>query len=440
MSLALLLLSSCLHYRIRAMSDAHLTRQWEDGGRDVEIDGHGALLRRQLAGLSALTVGGASEDNPDQKEGLGLIALLVNSSDPVEMYHLEMDLVPSLVRFLKFRTPVSILFSGPYDPAEDATIKLRLNPKISLSLVDVTLRVEQFAKDHIANTASRRRNWKLSEFWAMHVHLLPELQHYRYVWHLAPGSSLMADVTTNLYEVMQQHHAAVGYRLLKTSKPEACSGIQSTVRKFFEANKQWAPKTLQKRAFLEMYEEAKCPLWSNDFEIVDLDYLRGNEAYSAYVSYLANEGGFAKHGWGEHIVQTVFVGTQENPERMLCMTPWVYDFRGKSNMSCGDGMVLANLFENSAKEYLEKPAKKKKEAPVEALQIEEVPHHSKDMPQEIKEVIRAESTAKKEDPNGMVTFSTTRIVVAVILCSLALMFAARKFDWSLPTSKGDITS
>jgi len=112
-------------------------------------------LRRQLAGLSALTVDGASEDNPDQKEGLGLIALLVNSSDPVEMYHLEIDLVPSLVRFLQFRTPVSILFSGPYDPAEDATIKLRLNPKISLSLVDVTLRVEQFAKDQIASMRRR---------------------------------------------------------------------------------------------------------------------------------------------------------------------------------------------------------------------------------------------------------------------------------------------
>jgi hypothetical protein len=344
----------------------------------IEIDGAGASLRREpgigrfaeghatnrgTARISALDL--SSDTAMEKPEPLGTIALLVNSSDPAEMAALEDNLVPSLLRFLKFRTPAMVFYSGPQAPVQSATIQLRLNPLMSLSLVDVTTRVEQFAKKHVVkHVVPNRARWKLAEFWAMHMHLLPELQKFRYMWHLSPRSVLLSDVTANLYEVMHQKKARVGYRMLKHSKPDSCAGLPAAAGQFFENNAVWAPSTIPTRAFLEMYQEAKCPLWSSDFEIMDLDYFRNSEAYGPYVRYLADRGGFAKYGWGEHVVQTLFLGTQAGPERLLCMTPWVPIFKGRSTIDCDDGMGLHNLFQDSVRQYLEEP--------VEVLQVKDL--------------------------------------------------------------------
>jgi hypothetical protein len=256
-----------------------------------------------------------------------------------------------------------VLYYGAADRATSATINLRLNPMISkLSLVDVTLRVDEFASHHRHSAhkqagihAIPRAKWKLGEFWAMHIHLLPELQKFRYLWRLAPRSVLLGDITTNLYEVMQAKEIAIGYRLLKHSKPESCQGLPKATQKFYESNTQWAPESIATRYFLDMYQEAKCPLWSPDFLIVDIDYLRSKSGYKPYLQYIVDQGGFSQRGWGEHVVQTLFMGTQEGPERTLCMTPWVPSFAGQSKTECGDEMSLNSFFQKGVKEYLSQP-------------------------------------------------------------------------------------
>lgn len=71
-----------------------------------------------------------------------------------------------------------------------------------------------------------------------------------------------------------------------------------------------------------------------------------------------------KHGWNEQSVQTLFFGTQEDPERMLCMTPWVPGYKGDSALSCGSTLSLNKYFQNLMKDHFEHAG--------EVLQVKEV--------------------------------------------------------------------
>jgi hypothetical protein len=287
---------------------------------------------------------------------LGTIVLMVDADDEAEMKDLEEQLVPSLVSSVKFRTPVTVLYSGSHQAAEDSTIKLHLNPHLKpLMLVDVTERVEQFAKDHVKYAAKKQgKSWKMNEFWLLHAHMLPELQYFHYAWKLSPKANLVSDVKTDLYQVMQQQKAALGYRLLRSdhenAQPASCSSLQSAAQKFFRARAEYTPRTVTGQSFLDMYEQAKCPLWSSDFQMVNLDYLRNNEAYADYVSFLAETGGFAQHQWGPNAAQAIFMATQAEPEKLLCMSPWVLNYRGETELSCNPNLGLMSFFHQTIKD------------------------------------------------------------------------------------------
>lgn len=307
-----------------------------------------------LATLQKVRGEGEPEEVP-----LGTLVLLLDSEDQAAMQDVEENLVPSILANLKFRTPVTVLFSGPRGPAEDATFKLQLNPSImDLSLVDVSLRVDQFAQQDARKHMKKQgrsliqegKTWKMNEFWAMHVHLLPELQKFHYAWLLTPKSKLTDGITTDLFKVMRQQKAALGYRLLRNERQEACAGLQNAAHEFYQVNDEYSPRDVNARAFLETYEEAECPLWTPDFQILDLDYLRENEGYADYIKYIADIGGFAKYGWGVPNVQAVFLATQEAPQRMLCMTPWVPGYEGDSNLGCNEGTNLITFLQGNLKD------------------------------------------------------------------------------------------
>jgi len=364
--------------------------------QSLEIDGGSGMMRRSVPPPHLTATPANFEDSErsasnglletfislgaEEKEPLGTMLLLVDSDDKGEMQNLEEILVPSLLSSLKFRTPVTVLFSGAKDPVEDATIKLNLNPSITLSLVDVTVRVDQFAHQHAPKHPARGQKAfgkirKMNEFAAMHVHLLPELQHFHYALRLSPKSSFMGDVTTDLYEIMRKQKAILGYRLLRQDGLQACAGLPDAAKSFYKENAEYEPQTLGAKAFLQMYEQAECPMWTPDFQLVDLDYLRNNDAYGRYVKYIANKGGFAEHGWGVHSVQTLFLATHEEPERLLCMTPWVPNYHGESKTSCGFGLGLINFFQSSVKTNLDRAEK-------EMLQLKDVSPHSAQPPVE----------------------------------------------------------
>jgi hypothetical protein len=322
-----------------------------------------ALATARKSGLLATLHSHGEQEKP---QPLGTMVLLVDSDDEAEMKELEETLVPSLILSLKFRTPITILYSGSREPVEDAAIKLKLNPSVTLSLVDVSSRVEQFAQENIRKRSFWQRqgkHWKLDEFWAMHVHLLPELQKFHYAWRLSPKSQLTGDVSTDLFEVMRQQKAVFGYRLLRKDRQEACAGLQAAAQDFYQENANLAPQSVGARAFLEMYEQAQCPLWTPDFQIVNLDYLRQSEGYADWTKYLAEKGGFSHHGWGVPNVQALFLVTQDEPEKMLCMTPWVPGYNGESELGCSQGLGLISFFQGTMKDRL---------SHVEALQINEV--------------------------------------------------------------------
>jgi len=365
----------------RASGGESSLKPQEDGQHRVEIDSSSAIMRRSIpsphhsdAATSYAEYAGAQDSS-----ALGTMILLVNSEDKAEIKDLEETFVPSMLHFLQTRTPITVLYSGPRRPVDDATFKLSLNPNVALSLVDVTLRVQQFAQEHATKHAQRTqpgKNWKLSEFWTMHVHLLPELQRFHYIWRLSPKSTFTSPVTSNLFQVMHDNHAVFGYRLLKSKSLEACSGLQQVATDFFKENSAFAPQTLHGQAFLAIFEQAQCPMWTPDFQLVDLDYLRSNNAYANYVKYIATNGGFAQHGWGEHSVQTLFLASQNQPEKMLCMTPWVPGYQGEPGTSCGGGLNLNNFAQHAMKDSFAKFKELKAQAELEVKEVKVVPEHA----------------------------------------------------------------
>jgi len=357
----------------------------EDGQHRVEIDGSSAIMRRSIPSPhhSDASASYAEYAGTQETSALGTMILLVNSEDKAEMKDLEETFVPSILNFLQVRTPITVLYSGHKRPVDDATFKLSLNPNVALSLVDVTLRVQQFAQEHATQQAQETKpgkNWKLTEFWTMHVHLLPELQRFHYMWRLSPKSTLTNVVTSNLFQVMHDKHAVFGYRLLRNKHLEACSGLQQVATDFFKENSAFAPQTLHGQASLAIFEQAQCPTWTPDFQLVDLDYLRNNNAYANYIKYIANKGGFAKHGWGEHSVQTLFLASQNHPDKMLCMTPWVPGYQGESGTSCGAGLSLNSFAQQAMKDSFAKFKEIKAQAELEVKEVKVAPEPAAEPP------------------------------------------------------------
>lgn len=353
-------LVTCIHMPLKPeIEDGHHAA---DDGAIPLMRRDGSLQSFPPVYLEAANAEDMAEDtSPAAKVNeLGTIVLLMDADDQAEMEDFEKLLVPSLVSSVKFRTPVTVLYSGSAEAADDATIKLHLNPSLKpIMLVDVTQRVEHYAKEHSKFASEKQgKNWKMNEFWLMHAHMLPELQYFHYAWKLSPKANIVNDVKTDLYEVMQEQKAALGYRLLRSDheKLSSCGSLQSAAQMFFRERAEYTPRTVMGQSFLDMYEQAQCPLWSSDFQLVNLDYLRNNEAYADYASFLADTGGFAKHEWGVPAAQAIFMATQAEPEKLLCMTPWVPVYHGESELSCNAGLGLMNFFHQTVKDKFEKAA------------------------------------------------------------------------------------
>mmetsp|Transcript_7778 Transcript_7778/g.14452 ORF Transcript_7778/g.14452 Transcript_7778/m.14452 type:complete len:506 (+) Transcript_7778:113-1630(+) len=306
----------------------------------------------QAAGTSNL----ASEA---KHHSIGAIVVLLDTSDIMHMHDIRNVLVPSLMDHIKFRTSVVVFFTGSRRRAEDATINLHLNTFLTLRLEDVTDRIHQFSNDElqICKKGKQSDDWKINQFWTMHVHKLPELQVFKYAWRLLPSSSIDADITADLYEVMKSQNAVFGFRSLRNEKMEVCGGLEDATKKFFKEHTALSPQMLNSKTYLSLFEEARCPSWSPDFQITDLDYLRSSGSYQQFVRHLSHMGGFCKFGWGGHGIQALFIETQEpGTQRLLCTKPWVPKFHGPmASIDCQEGQSLIAFLRDAINDQLHAP-------------------------------------------------------------------------------------
>eukprot|EP00746_Dinoflagellata_sp_MGD_P038704 gnl/MRDRNA2_/MRDRNA2_19310_c0_seq1.p1 gnl/MRDRNA2_/MRDRNA2_19310_c0~~gnl/MRDRNA2_/MRDRNA2_19310_c0_seq1.p1 ORF type:complete len:424 (+),score=41.30 gnl/MRDRNA2_/MRDRNA2_19310_c0_seq1:180-1451(+) len=259
----------------------------------------------------------------------GTIAVLVKTTSKSDMRELRSILLPSVVKHVHFSTPVTILYEGnERDLERMITDNFQTNGNLSYLLVNVTkfflFTKEEFESKQNGGVTMGYR--KMCEFWAVHVHFLPALASFHYLWRLDTDSELLADVTMNLYDVMRSRGALFGYGVEAVDAIRYCRGIQASSEYFFyHKNPQWAPRSYGARKFLRRFEGMSCPMMNTNFLLMDLDYFRGSAAYNAYVQYLKPN--ITRFRWGDHIVQTLFLRTQEPPDRLLCMKQWVAGYR-----------------------------------------------------------------------------------------------------------------
>lgn len=263
----------------------------------------------------------------------GTVAVLVKATKK-DLEELQTMLMSSLISNVRFQTAVTIMFEGDRRLVEAATLPLQghslLHP---VQLVDVS---KYFAptKDEVAMLAGPDTRMldlgfgmgyrKMCEFWAVHVHTLPALAPYQYLWRLDTDSRLTEAVTSNLYQAMKSHDSVFGYLLLQDANPLACQGLQHATEAFYAANPQFSVVSPEAEMFLKTYEERRCPHWNTNFQLMDLDFFRGSDTYASHMAYLSEAAhGFVKYRWGDHIVQTLSVLLQVPPTRTLCMQAWV---------------------------------------------------------------------------------------------------------------------
>lgn len=274
---------------------------------------------------------GAKASSWHRKAGNGTIAVLVKTESR-SLWELRFLLVPSLIRNIHFQTPVTIMFEGDRQLVEDATEKLRGHSLLQpLNFVDVTVLFTP-SEDEAAMLAGpdvRMKDYdmgyrKMCEFWAAHVHTLPALTQYRYIWRLDTDSSITEPVFVDLYQVMQVRDSVYGYLLLQKALPEACQGLQKATESFYEAHPEFDAVSTDAETLLHNFEARRCPHWNTNFQLMDLDFFRRSHVYRQYVKHLSeNVHGFVKYRWGDHIVQTLAVLLQVPPHGTLCMQPWV---------------------------------------------------------------------------------------------------------------------
>lgn len=305
------------------------------------------------------TIEARSVESRARRHSIGTVVVLLDTSDVKAMHDIQHVLVPSMMEHIKFSTSVVVFFMGSRRRTEDVTINLHLNPFLQLHLEDVTDRIKVFSNEELQLCQGSRQvdDWQINQFWTMHVHMLPELQVFKYAWRLYPSSSIDADITADLYTVMQNKSAIFGFRSLRNEKIEACTGLEDATKNFFEEHTSFSPKVLNSKTYLSLFEEAKCPGWSPDFQITDLDYLRNSEPYQMYVKHLSQMGGFCKFGWGGHGVQALFVETQEAKQpRLLCVKPWVPKFHGPmASFDCQEGQSLIAFLRDAINDQLHAP-------------------------------------------------------------------------------------
>jgi hypothetical protein len=287
---------------------------------------HAGILRSEIIPTDVVNGNGI---------GKGTIAVLVKAHDPrsPELHEFESILLPSLHRYVKFQTALTVMYEGDLLLTEAATELLRdhdfIHPLQFVNVTDFFFPTPLETSTLLTGTDVRMRGFgmgyrKMCEFWAAHAHNLPELSQFRYLWRLDTDSQLTSPVSDDVYSVMNTNAAVFGYLLLQDALPEACRGLQNSTEAFYAANPQWAPTSQLAGIFLSSFEARKCPHWNTNFQVMDLDFFRNNRAYNEYTQHLANTlEGFVRYRWGDHIVQTLFLLTQVSPRRTLCMQPWV---------------------------------------------------------------------------------------------------------------------
>ncbi|KAF9780462.1 glycosyltransferase family 15 protein [Thelephora terrestris] len=131
------------------------------------------------------------------------------------------------------------------------------------------------------------------------------LKNFRYYWRMEPDVRFFCDLNFDPFLLMQDQNKVYGFTLSLYEYEATIPTLWSAVREFTAANPGLVSPD-NAMGFIsddggETYN--RCHFWSN-FEIGDLDFWRG-EAYTKFVEFLDEKGGFYYERWGDAPVHSI---------------------------------------------------------------------------------------------------------------------------------------
>mmetsp|Transcript_120790 Transcript_120790/g.225827 ORF Transcript_120790/g.225827 Transcript_120790/m.225827 type:complete len:513 (-) Transcript_120790:19-1557(-) len=293
----------------------------------------------------------------------GSIAVLVKVRKR-ELGQLQKILLPSLLKYIRFNTTVTLLYDGDLSRLRQVVRQCYINAWdsvtekgrfLELQYENVTKYLTPSEKDLQALGGQDTMLWhtpsepdvdlrKISEFWVAHVYKVEGLQKFGHIWRLDTDSQILEPVTSDVFLIAGGQRFIFGYAVVETAQPDTCQGLQQAYESYLKMNNKTLrnPSALE---FLKKFEARNCPHWNMNFAITDLQYLRFSHDYHQFAKYIIDNG-ILKHGWGDHLVLTLWLLTQELPEKMLCMRPWVPGYRQMAQGLNGTQMINCKAYAN----------------------------------------------------------------------------------------------
>ncbi|CDR44048.1 CYFA0S13e02322g1_1 [Cyberlindnera fabianii] len=144
----------------------------------------------------------------------------------------------------------------------------------------------------------------------------PRLQQYRYYWRVEPKTNYFCDIDYDVFKFMNDNNKIYGFVLNLYDSPDSVQSLWPVTMEFLSKNPQylhknaattWLRENLQNPDnFKGAHGYSTCHFWSN-FEIGDMDFFRG-EAYSTWMDFLNEAGGFYYERWGDAPVHSIGLG------------------------------------------------------------------------------------------------------------------------------------
>ncbi|ODV83757.1 glycosyltransferase family 15 protein [[Candida] arabinofermentans NRRL YB-2248] len=149
-----------------------------------------------------------------------------------------------------------------------------------------------------------------------HFYNLEGLKKFKYYWRFEPSTKYFCKINYDLFKFMIDNELIYGFTISLYDDPNTIENLWPTTLEFLEKNPQYVNKNAAFKFLTENQQNPKntngangystCHFWSN-FEIGDMDFYRG-EAYSKWIEYLDESGGFFYERWGDAPVHSVGLG------------------------------------------------------------------------------------------------------------------------------------
>lgn len=121
------------------------------------------------------------------------------------------------------------------------------------------------------------------------------LEEYSYIWRLDTDSYILAPITEDVFDSMEQAKSPYGFVNIQNDHPGTCLGLWDKCAEYF--------KEINPTAFSEE-NKAKMgrKVFYTNFEIFDMEFFRSEE-YMDFYNFIDESGGIYTKRWGDHIIR-----------------------------------------------------------------------------------------------------------------------------------------